>query len=128
MARVAAGVFGFLTLIHVLDGPERYGASILRGRSTTGYGVEILDAPKLVLGGRFSTRRLFERQRLPFSLADVQLPASHRPKYCEHPKASRFSEKYPYVIDSEEDSHHNCCERRYDHQNPKPDVGLPEPL
>ena len=26
MTRVAAGAFGFLTLIHVLDGPERYGA------------------------------------------------------------------------------------------------------
>ena len=27
IARVAAGAFGFLTLIHVLDGPERYGGS-----------------------------------------------------------------------------------------------------
>ena len=26
MTRVAAGAFGFLTLIHILDGPERYGA------------------------------------------------------------------------------------------------------
>src|SRR5262249_19538485 len=26
IARVAAGAFGFLTLIHVLEGPERYGA------------------------------------------------------------------------------------------------------
>src|SRR5215510_11300053 len=28
-ARVAAGAFGFLTLIQVFDGPERYGASSL---------------------------------------------------------------------------------------------------
>ena len=27
MARVAAGAFGFLTLIYVFEGPERYGAS-----------------------------------------------------------------------------------------------------
>src|SRR5262245_52221460 len=26
IARVAAGAFGFLTFIHVLDGPDRYGA------------------------------------------------------------------------------------------------------
>jgi len=29
MTRVAAGAFGFLTFIQVLDGPERYGVATL---------------------------------------------------------------------------------------------------